>query len=103
MTENRINIDNPAEIDGDPAEVKDTVLTQLHEVAVELADYLELADTQLSNAERSAILEQEPNLTPAELAERYDESETIGRLARLDGTGKVLLRLITELRGKEES
>lgn len=101
MTENRINIDNPAEIDGDPAEVKTTILAQLREVAVELSAYLELADTQLSNAERTAILEAEPGLTPAELADRYDSSEMIGRLARLDGTGKVLVKLIDDLIGKE--
>jgi hypothetical protein len=101
LTTNRINIDNPAEIDGDPAEVKAVVLTQLYEVAVELADYLELADTQLSNAERTAILEREPNLTPNELAERYDSSAMIGRLARLDGAGKVLVKLLTELRKED--
>lgn len=102
MTTNRINIDNPAEIDGDPAEVKAVVLTQLWEATAELAQYIQLAEVQLSNAERSAILEREPNLTPAELAERYDNSEMIGRLARLDGTAKVMLSLLIKLLREED-
>lgn len=103
MTEKRINTDNPAEIDGDPAEVKATISRQLVEVVDELGAYVELAVTQLSNAERTRLLDENPKLTPEELADAYDDTELAGQLARLDGAAKVFLSLATKIAGKEAS
>lgn len=97
MTEKRINTDNPAMIDGEPSEVKQVISEQLAEVVDELSAYVELAVTQLSNAERTRLLEETPKLTPDELAEAYDNTKLAGQLARLDGTAKVFVKLATEI------
>lgn len=97
MKESRIMTDNPANIDGDTAEVQALIAQQLAEVANDLSDYIETAVTQLSNSERSRILDEQPKLTPEELADAYDESEYAGKIARLDGAAKVFLRLANEV------
>lgn len=97
MKESRIMTDDPANIDGDTDEVQALISQQLAEVASDLSDYIETAVTQLSNSERSRILEEQPKLTPEELADAYDESAYAGKIARLDGAAKVFLRLANEV------
>lgn len=97
MKESRIMTDNPANIDGDTAEVQALIAQQLAEVASDLSDYIETAVTQLSNSERSRLLDEQPKLTPEELAAAYDESAYAGKIARLDGAAKVFLRLANEV------
>lgn len=97
MKESRITTDNPANIDGDPAEVQALIAKQLAELADELDAYIETAVVQLSNSERTRILDEQPKLTAEELAAAYDESAYAGKIARLDGAAKVFLRLANEV------
>lgn len=97
MTKSRINIDNPADIDGDPVDVKRTIQTQLAQLASELHSYIEDVETQLSNAERTRILEEDPTMAPDELAERYENSDYAGQLARAVGAGQAFSRLTLQL------
>jgi len=97
MSKKRINTDNPAEIDGEPSEVRDLIQKQLAQLAKELSAYIEDCITQLSNAERTVIPSENPAMSPKELAERYEELPYAGKLARLDGAAKVFLKLANEI------
>lgn len=97
MSKKRINTDNPADIDGDPSEVRTLIQTQLAQLAKELSAYIEDCVTQLSNAERTVIISANPAMSPEELAEQYESLPYAGKLARLDGAAKVFLKLADDI------
>lgn len=70
----------PSEIDGEPAEVAAAVLDQIVDVNRWYTRLLEQSVIQLRNAAFTGLLENDPDLTPEQLAERYNTSKAGRRI-----------------------
>lgn len=89
----------PGQIDGDPQEVEDAVLSSLIDIAGTLHSYAEEGAVQLRNSYLSRVLTSEPSVTPAELNERWEESDAkagIDRVLVLAEAVKVHARHLAE-------
>jgi hypothetical protein len=88
-----IHITRPQDIDAEPHEVGALAVGQIEALLRAAADQWDELTVQVRSSYQSRVLEDDPDISPTVLLERWDESAVAADLARAKGAVDIALSL----------